>query len=56
MTANKAVEPDKGRAFRLSHGPFGANRDRLLSLFASKPSRSRPSFRRAKTKRGIQTP
>jgi len=38
------------------HDPIRANQARLLSLFASKPSRSRPSFRRAKTKRGIQTP
>ena len=46
----------KTARFGSPHGPFGANWDRLLIPFASPPRRSRPLFRGAGTKRGIQTP
>ena len=42
--------------FGSPHSPFGTNQVRLLIPFASTPRRSRPLFRRAGTKRGIQTP
>jgi hypothetical protein len=55
--AGGAMHPCGNTAcFGSPHSPFGAIWDRLLSLFASTPSRSRSLFRRAGTKRGIQTP
>jgi hypothetical protein len=55
--AGGAMHPCGNTArFGSPHGPFGAIWDRLLIPFASTPRRSCPSFRRAGTKRGIQTP